>query len=403
MKKILFPILLLILPWGCSARKSEKIPPNIAKLKNLTVYSTHIKPKETISFKKDAVYGSTKKVLIGRMGDIAVDSSGRVFIADDQQNTIDVFKPDGRFLTHLGRKGKGPGEFLSLSSLQIRRDHLYVYDERQLQENVFTLNPLTIDNTIILAKNRDKYPGLNMAYPWIEKLYVRNNNTYLAEFLSSIVSRNLHNPQKLPKKWQNYPTKGILYLLSKNGSISSKELLNFKNDTRTRLSNTFAGGFSLFYFFGISWTVLSSHNQIYQADEPNYFLIKVYSPNGVYRHSFYYPHSKIPLTKKSASEYGLPENFINKMRLMKLPQNWPVLTKMKIDNQNRLWVATTVQNMKVYQWWVLNPNGKIIVRFNWPRSKPIKVIKNGYLYTQETDTTTGISKVVRYQITMKSE
>jgi len=193
------------------------------------------------------MYGSSKNVTIGRIGAIAVDSSGRVFIANNQQSTIDVFTPDGRYLTHLG--GKGPGEFLSIFKLQIMRDQLYVYDENQLKECVFTLHPLALKNTITLAGNRDKYPALKKAFPYIEKLYVRNNNTYLAEFLSSVVSRNMHNPQKLPKKWQNYDTKGMFYLLNKDGDISSKKLFDFKNDTRIRLSNRFAGGLPLYYFF----------------------------------------------------------------------------------------------------------------------------------------------------------
>jgi hypothetical protein len=61
---------------------------------------------------------------------------------------------------------------------------------------------------------------------------------------------------------------------------------------------------------------------------------------------------------------------------MKLPKNWPVLTDMVIDNKNHIWVATTIQNMKEYQWWVLNSNGKLLARFKWPRNKYIKVIKN---------------------------
>ena len=91
---------------------------------------------------------------------------------------------------------------------------------------------------------------------------------------------------------------------------------------------------------------------------------------------------------------------MKQMKFMKLPRTWPVLTFMKIDDQDRLWVATVVKNMNVYQWWVLNTNGKLIARFNWPRSKPIKVIKNGNIYTRETDTTTGMSKIVRYRIEM---
>jgi len=198
MKKLSLLFLLFML-WGCSAHKPNQIPKQFRKLKNLTVYPVNAKPKDTISFKKNAVYGSTKNILIGQTGPFAVDSSGRVFISG-QQNTIYVFKPNGQYLTHFGRKGKGPGEFLSIFNMQIRSNHLYVYDENQLKESVFRLHPLALENTVVLATNRDKFPALKKTFPFIEKLYVRNNNTYLAEFLSSVISRNMHSPQKYPKK-----------------------------------------------------------------------------------------------------------------------------------------------------------------------------------------------------------
>jgi len=158
-------------------------------------------------------------------------------------------------------------------------------------------------------------------------------------------------------------------------------------------------GYLFIIFFGVSWTVLSSKNNIYQA-EPENFLIKVYSPHGASLHTFYYPHTKLLLTKKSASQYGLPDKFISEMKFMNLPKYWPVLVNMKIDDQNRLWVATTVQNMKVYQWWVLNPNGNLIARFTWPRDKYIKAIKNGYVYAMEKNKK-GLTHFVRYKLKFK--
>jgi hypothetical protein len=195
--KVIF-VYLIITITGCSSHKSNQIPERIRKLKNLTAYPADTKPKETISFYKDKIYGSSKKITIGKIGAIAVDGSGRVFMADEQKRAIDVFKPGGRFLKQLGDNGKGPGEFSSIANLQVIGNHLYVYDENQLKESVFTLHPLAFDNTITLAGNRDNYPSLKGAFPFIEKLYVRNNNTYLAEFLSSVISRNRHNPQKYP-------------------------------------------------------------------------------------------------------------------------------------------------------------------------------------------------------------
>ncbi|MCC5906914.1 MAG: hypothetical protein JJU13_11940 [Balneolaceae bacterium] len=44
---------------------------------------------------------------------------------------------------------------------------------------------------------------------------------------------------------------------------------------------------------------------------------------------------------------------------------------------------------------------ELITWFEWPRDEPIEIIKNGYLYTRETDEETGLQQVVRYRIVME--
>ncbi len=39
-------------------------------------------------------------------------------------------------------------------------------------------------------------------------------------------------------------------------------------------------------------------------------------------------------------------------------------------------------------------------KFEWPRDEPIEVVKNGYMYTRQTEQETGLQQVVRYRIEM---
>ncbi|HKJ33325.1 MAG TPA: hypothetical protein VKA34_15925 [Balneolales bacterium] len=105
-KVITFSFILIIA--DCSSHKANQVPKQFRKLKNLTVYPADTKSQKNISFNKDVVYGGSKKVTIGQIGAIAVDSSGRVFIVDSQKMTIDVFEPDSQFLTQFGSNGRGP-------------------------------------------------------------------------------------------------------------------------------------------------------------------------------------------------------------------------------------------------------------------------------------------------------
>lgn len=202
----------------CSGSQVEEIniPEEIRNLENLTVYQRPENP-DTLILRREQAFGDTDSILIGRIQYVAVDSSGRVFIADIQKQTINVYGPDGGFITQLGREGKGPSEFSIIRSLHIRKDRLYVYDPSQYQVSIFMLGTLAGENTIFLAENRGDYQALNRSFPWISNLYVKNNHTYLAGFIIHPVSREF-------QPWQNVGYKILFYLLDKAGNIASPKL-----------------------------------------------------------------------------------------------------------------------------------------------------------------------------------
>jgi hypothetical protein len=397
-KNLIFPFIIIAV-LGCS-QQTASIPEHLQDFENLTVYTKDEKPAVTVSFQKVTIYGDTDEVLFGKMGDVAVDHLGRVFITDLRKLVIYAFEPAGQLTALLGRDGQGPGEFRSIQHLQIRGNILYAFDFwLNNRVSAFSLETLDVKKTIALARNRGEYEELNGFYPSIAKLYVRNDYTYLATFLSS------GNPSI--SSWEHIEVQGLFYLLDLTGDISSK-VMDFTHSVRTIIpfDGVPAMQFPLTPFYGKALTVLSSDNLIYFA-EPGQFLVKVYNPEGSYQSAFYYPIDKIALTRKSTIEVGIPELgvsnpelFINNIGSMHLPETWPVLTDLKIDDHDRLWIATTVEDMSIYEWWVLEETGELITKFEWPRDEPIEVVKNGYIYTRQTDEETGLQQIVRYRIEM---
>lgn|GEM_PF-2620657 len=59
---------------------------------------------------------------------IAAESNGRVFICDGEENQVFVLNQSGNLIHTLGKKGQGPGEFLSPIELTISNNKLFVVD-----------------------------------------------------------------------------------------------------------------------------------------------------------------------------------------------------------------------------------------------------------------------------------
>lgn len=388
---ILF-IFIFLLFAGCNKSKNELIPEHVQELKNLKVYSEDVEIGKTISFDQEVVYGGSDDIFIGIHGDIAVDLNDRIYISNSFKKIIYVFEHDGQFIGQLGGEGRGPGEFSKwIKNLQIFNHHLYALDASMHRLNVFSLNNLSHIDTIPLAGNRNRYPELARAFPEIRNLYVRSDETFIAEFVN-------HFSQERTERFENVDLQSHLYLLDSSGAISSK-LIDFISTTLTDLGIVF----NLSDFFGQRFMGFSSDHKMYIAD-PDHFLIKTHYSNGDYKSSFYYPIKKIPLTRETAEQAGISllSPFGNKkddlLEKVELPEFWPVLTSMIIDDLDRFWVATTVEDMKVYEWWVLENTGKVITKFEWPRDEPIEVVKNGFMYTRQTDVETELQRVVRYRI-----
>ena len=67
----------------------------------------------------DSVY------MFNRVGQVAVDRRGRLYVADGAMK-IRVYGPDGKFVRAFGRRGQGPGEFMSIDRLWFAGDTLVV-------------------------------------------------------------------------------------------------------------------------------------------------------------------------------------------------------------------------------------------------------------------------------------
>lgn len=371
---------------------------------------TDSKSVQEIKFNYDRYFGSTDEIIIGQIASFAIDNSNRVFIADQSQTTIHVFNPDGSYHTSLGKQGKGPGEFAAVSSrttMTIHSKRLYVTDVTEGHEffptrvQIFSMEDLSFSHTMkLLPGNKHEYHELEKYFP--KQFYPLNGGMFLVAYHRS------------PFEYRDSVSMIRYMIQDSTGNIIGGPILEQKD--LKYLVYTYASGGSRmhsFPFFEKSLLTVSSNEKLYAAATRE-FNISIFDTNGEYinsfRHSF--KNKALNLSKLidsyKKSEYMAQldrrkgEGIALKMlrEAQNLPTTWPALETMFFDDRDRLWVATIVEDMEVYEWWILEKTGDVITKFEWPRDKSIEEVKNGYMYTRETNEM-DVGSIIKYNIEME--
>lgn len=403
----IYIITIIILITGCygtSERKNpvhiHRIPQEVRNLKNLQINSPSNFKVDTVELIRKQIFESNNQVFInGHIGEIAVDDKNRVFIMASKIGAISiyVFMPNGDFISTIGRVGRGPGEFTTIWGMEIRDEQLFVYDSSQRRISIFSLSNFALTSDAVLSRAMVRQNKELASLAPGHDFYVINDDKFLLNFQMKIVS--------------NEYRKNLYYYISRNGIILPDKILErqrfkFYMTNMKRWKGVVLTPFTM-PFTRNKLIAISKSGNIFTANTEN-FLIKVYDENGNYQRAFYYPYekSKLHLSTLNISE-GKKAILANTI----IPKTWPALHNMVFDDQNRLWVFTITDSDKTFKGWVLNEKGKLIAKFNFPgrrskrsvMSKPLMLIKNGYLYTHQQNLKKGTDRIVKYKIEFKAK
>jgi len=91
-------------------------------------------PKVALEFvqKIGALEATEENFIMYNIGDVARDSDGNIYILDSGDCRIQGFDSQGNYITTIGRKGEGPGEFRGPDNLNLDHEgRIYVADGRK--------------------------------------------------------------------------------------------------------------------------------------------------------------------------------------------------------------------------------------------------------------------------------
>ena len=86
---------------------------------NEDLFSTAMRLEKDLEIGKDGDDESLP--ILARISDVAIDSKGRIYVAEAAQSMVLVYENNGSFINQIGREGEGPGEFRWLEAIAFER------------------------------------------------------------------------------------------------------------------------------------------------------------------------------------------------------------------------------------------------------------------------------------------
>jgi hypothetical protein len=366
---------------SCSGEMEIEIPEYLSDLEELSVYPLENELETSIDLIPETTYGNIEEVIIGRVVGVVVDAHGRVYIGDFDSKTIHVFQDDGSYHTSIGREGDGPGEFRGISQMRIGDEKIHVFDWNQQRIHAFSIETLELSHTTSLDFEEERNVDLS---GWMaNSFYVQDDENYLVRFSRPFRPDNMHEERTYR-----------LYKVSSEGRMQSDMILELP--VGEALINR-----DIRMVMGVPYSrnalVEISGETIYKLWTED-LAIRKYDINGRFLSAFYYSVNKSRLSREEVLEQYEHEQMRQMIRNATLPETWPAVGNYLIDDENRFWISRIIDERDAYEWWVLEANGELITRFTWPRSKSIRQVKHGALYTLETDQETGLQEIVKYLV-----
>lgn len=331
----------LAFPTDANNYKSEEVKRTFNKLK--------VDSLKEITFKYERTFGTNNDVVVGTMGSVAIDKYDRVFIGDTDQVTIHVFESTGEYMTSIGREGRGPCEFEYITpntDIIFFGEKIYVTVDQLIFENsahVFSLNDWSCSETIrLLSNHKDDFKELEGHYPI--RFYKLEEDKLLVVY-------------RLP--YEDIPNKKIYFyyvLQDEEGTILSAPILRLPGPKYATyiVEGSYAyNAMHSFPFYSKSLFAMTKKGHLLTAGSEN-FEIRIHDLEANYLRSIKYPFENMTLNiEKMMDKYEqsgymsrLGEGVVTEMLEDEenVPESWPALDEMFVDDKDRIWVSTIVDD-----------------------------------------------------------
>lgn len=329
----------------------------------------------------ESFHNDNPDLILGNVTSIRVTDSNNIYVLDSMQNTIWAFDEAGNLINKIGRKGRGPGEFESPTSMVLVQDSLLaVLDPNQLRISLF--NPVNFEKPYVNTYNLNKEAAVKRfgAHP-IKIHYDSDADNLLLEYTIPFSP----GASKEPKE--------RTFFEFNNKKSNSSPILKIPENEY--LVEDFDGVLTMMMmpFGGISKAEVSKGKVYYGwTTEPK---ISINDLHGKYLTEYKLHNPTVKITKKDIKDQKLSDFELN--YIDKLPKMWPAFNWFVVDDKSRVWVATNTDDREHYVLSILDDKGQLIGQSTAPKSIELFVIRGKYAYGLNRSKDDGHS-LIRYKI-----
>lgn len=303
--------------------------------------------------------------------EVKVDKKGRILALDSKSARIQVYDIDGKYISTIGRKGQGPGEFFVPYSFYLdEKGNIYVSDTMTRKITVFSENWIYKES---ISLNEIAHGKFSMD----KEGYILFNSVAFNSEGNMNINFNRLNPKEKSKKQ-------FVSALFLKPIIDGKRRIIYEHPYQQNIYFSLLGN-------GNIVLVKSLEPTIYYFSREGELLNKVLKEEKSER-----------ITKKE-KEIVFSESF-KRVRAelhekVYFPEYRPIYTNILIDDENRIYLEKFKpinEKSSNYYYFVFNETGKYL--YNLILSFRIEVVNNGYIYTKKINEESGKIKIIRYKI-----
>lgn len=298
---------------------------------------------------------------------VAVDSKGRIYVADRFIKAITVLNQDGSPLTQIGREGDGPGEFRFVWQLYaLPGDSLATYDLDQGRLTVFTPEAFGVAYTLSFpqAAPRLGVPNGVLLFPDQRKIVAQ----YFRTFRPGQDPRGDYNPEQVVHvlNWDGTPERTSVL------TLAAPQSLVWRQGGRV--------GIALFPFGWPARIVRGPDGRLYYGKGDS-LQIEIFDLAGqrIGTYSRSYTPPRITRRDLEWAETQVSERFRRALKEA-APERWPAFRQFTVDDKGRMWIGLETPRGQPTVWTIVDASGEMLCRSVLPEDLEIKLVKGDRVF-----------------------